>query len=165
MYIIAPLLDFVLPEENFSFMNLTIRDGVSFPKAEPKKEEAVEQDDPLLSLMKNLQESEDSSDSDSQEEGAEDNAPDAPIAEYVTANELNALANQLISCWQIPIGAKNVHDMVVKVLSQQIGDFVKGKYICHYNVHLNRLMVDFDIKKFLVTYAGVEKWNNLRNFF
>ena len=37
MYIIAPLLDFVLPEENFSFMNLTIRDGVSFPKAEPKK--------------------------------------------------------------------------------------------------------------------------------
>jgi large-conductance mechanosensitive channel len=36
-YIINPLLDFVLPEENFSFMNLVIRDGVSFPKPEPKK--------------------------------------------------------------------------------------------------------------------------------
>jgi large-conductance mechanosensitive channel len=36
-YIINPLLDFVLPEENFSFMNLVIRDGISFPKPEPKK--------------------------------------------------------------------------------------------------------------------------------
>jgi outer membrane biosynthesis protein TonB len=85
------------------------------PKKEKPKEEAVEQEDPLLSLMKNLQDSEDSAETDNPDNGAQEKAPDAPIAEYVTANELNALTNQLVSCWQIPIGAKNVHDMVVKI--------------------------------------------------
>lgn len=85
------------------------------PKKKELVEEAIEQDDPLLSLMKNLQDSEESSEADNMEDGAEENAPDAPMAEFVTANELNALANQLISCWQIPIGAKNVNDMVVKI--------------------------------------------------
>jgi hypothetical protein len=84
-------------------------------KKEEPKEEAVEQEDPLLSLMKNLQDSEDSAETDKPDDGSADNSPDAPIAEYVTANELNALANQLISCWQIPIGAKNVSDMVVNI--------------------------------------------------
>lgn len=83
------------------------------PKEEPKEE--IQQEDPLLSLMKNLQDSDEGAETDTPDEGDPENAPDAPQAEYVTASELNALANQLISCWQIPIGAKNVNDMVVKV--------------------------------------------------
>ncbi len=85
------------------------------PKKEKPKEEAVEQEDPLLSLMKNLQDSEGGAETETPDDGTPEESPDAPQAEYVTANELNALANQLISCWQIPIGAKNVNDMVVKV--------------------------------------------------
>jgi outer membrane biosynthesis protein TonB len=85
------------------------------PKKEEPKEEAIQQDDPLASLMKNLQETDDTSEADSTTEGVAENSPDAPMAEYVTAHELNALTNQLIGCWQIPIGAKNVNDMVVKV--------------------------------------------------
>lgn len=85
------------------------------PKKEEPKEEAVEQEDPLLSLMKNLQDSEEGAETDTPDDGTPEESPDAPQAEYVTASELNALANQLISCWQIPIGAKNVNDMVVKV--------------------------------------------------
>lgn len=36
-FIIDPLTDFILSEENFGFMNLVIRDGIEYPKAEPKK--------------------------------------------------------------------------------------------------------------------------------
>lgn len=88
------------------------------PKKEKPKEELkeeIQQEDPLMSLMKNLQDSEIVSETDTPDDGTPEEAPDAPQAEYVTASELNALANQLISCWQIPIGAKNVNDMVVKV--------------------------------------------------
>lgn len=85
------------------------------PKKEEPKEEAIQQEDPLLSLMKNLQDSEDGAETDVADDSTPEEAPDAPQAQYVTASELNALANQLISCWQIPIGAKNVNDMVVKV--------------------------------------------------
>ncbi len=85
------------------------------PKEEEPKEEAIQQEDPLLSLMKNLQDSEEGAETDTPDDGTPEEAPDAPQAQYVTASELNALANQLISCWQIPIGAKNVNDMVVKV--------------------------------------------------
>jgi outer membrane biosynthesis protein TonB len=84
-------------------------------KKEEPKEEAVQQEDPLASLMKNLQDSVEESDSDNTDEGTAENSPDAPIAEYVTANELNALSNQLMQCWQIPIGAKDVNNMVVKI--------------------------------------------------
>lgn len=84
-------------------------------KKEAEQKEAVQQEDPLLSLMRNLQESEEGVETQNPEDGTPENAPDAPIAEFVTANELNALTNQLIQCWQIPIGAKNVNEMVVKV--------------------------------------------------
>ena len=83
-------------------------------KEEPKKEEAIEQEDPLASLMKNLQESEELSDEAGDDEVAETN-PDAPFSETMTQNELGALTNQLVGCWQIPIGAKDVHNMVVNV--------------------------------------------------
>ncbi len=82
---------------------------------EPEKKEAAAAEDPLQSLMKNLQESDPESVGESEDEGAEEEAPDAPMAEYVTQNELSALTNQLVGCWQIPIGAKDVNDMVVKV--------------------------------------------------
>lgn len=76
------------------------------PKLEPKKEEAVQEDDPMASLLKNLQET---------EPAAAENSPDAPLGPTMTAHELSALSNQLIGCWQIPIGAKNVSNMVVNV--------------------------------------------------
>ncbi len=77
------------------------------------KEEAVQQEDPLESLMKNLQDSEEFSDNEGADEIAEA-TPDAPFAEYMTQNELGALTNQLISCWNnIPSGAKGVSDLVV----------------------------------------------------
>jgi len=76
------------------------------PKPEPKKEEAIQEEDPMASLLKNLQESEPT---------AAEVSPDAPLAPTMTSHELSALSNQLIGCWQIPIGAKNVHNMVVNV--------------------------------------------------
>jgi large-conductance mechanosensitive channel len=36
-FIIDPLMDFMLPDENFGFMNLVIRDGIDFQRPEPKK--------------------------------------------------------------------------------------------------------------------------------
>ncbi len=69
----------------------------------------------MASLMKNLQESEDTAEGENLEDVLAEAAPDAPMAQYVTQNELSALTNQLIGCWQIPIGAKNVYDMVVTV--------------------------------------------------
>lgn len=36
-FIIDPVLNFILPEENFDFMNLVIRDGIEIPRAEPQK--------------------------------------------------------------------------------------------------------------------------------
>ncbi len=88
------------------------------PKPEPEavKEEVVVPDvDPLASLMKNLQESEPSEESNTNGEGAAEQAPDAPFAEYMTQNELSSLTNQLVGCWEIPIGAKDVNNMLVKV--------------------------------------------------
>lgn len=79
------------------------------------KEEAIQQEDPLASLMRNLQESEDSSEGENPDDAAPDKALDAPVAEYVTQSELSALTNQLVGCWQIPIGAKDVYNMVVTV--------------------------------------------------
>lgn len=85
-------------------------------KKDEPKEEAVQQDDPLLSLMKNLQDTEDdTAETDNPDDGTPENAPDAPQSEYVTAHELNALTLQLIQCWQIPIGAKDISGMVVNV--------------------------------------------------
>jgi hypothetical protein len=85
-------------------------------KEEPVKEEVVIPEvDPLASLMKNLQESEPSEESNTNGEGAAEQAPDAPFAEYMTQNELSSLTNQLVGCWEIPIGAKDVNNMVVKV--------------------------------------------------
>lgn len=43
------------------------------------------------------------------------NTQQAPFEEIITRSELNALTNQLVSCWQIPIGAKDVHNMVVNI--------------------------------------------------
>lgn len=77
------------------------------------KEEAVQQEDPLASLMRNLQDSEEASEGDNPEKVASENALKAPIAEYVTQSELSALTNQLVGCWQIPIGVKDVHNMIV----------------------------------------------------
>ncbi len=75
-------------------------------KEEPKKEEAIQPEDSLASLLRNLQES---------EPVTAENSPDASLAPTMTAHELSALSNQLISCWQIPIGAKNIQNMVVNV--------------------------------------------------
>lgn len=73
-------------------------------KTPVKKEEATTQEDDFESLMKNLQESEST---------PEEATPDAPLAPTMTQSELGALTQQLIGCWQIPIGAKDVHNMVV----------------------------------------------------
>lgn len=35
--IVDPLLEFMLPEENFGFMNITIRDGIEMNTPSPKK--------------------------------------------------------------------------------------------------------------------------------
>lgn len=83
-------------------------------KVEDKKE-ATETEDPLASLMKNLQEAEDLDDGQGQADAKATNSPDAPLAEFMTQSELGALTNQLVGCWQIPIGAKNVNGMVVDI--------------------------------------------------
>lgn len=93
-------------------------DVLEKPKEPEKKEdleEAIQEDDPLQSLMRNLQESDPSEVGENTEETDPQSAINAPVAQYVTQSELGALTNQLVSCWQIPIGAKDVHNMVVKV--------------------------------------------------
>jgi len=37
MCIVDPLLDFVIPYESFSFLNVTLRDGIEMQMPEPKK--------------------------------------------------------------------------------------------------------------------------------
>lgn len=79
------------------------------------KEEAIQQEDPLASLMKNLQESEESTEGENTEKVEVESAIDAPFSEYMTQSELSSLTNQLIGCWNIPIGAKEVQGMVVEI--------------------------------------------------
>ena len=49
----------------------------------------------------------------------------------------------------------------VEVITQELIDHFKDGYIFHYNVPLNKFMVDWDIKEFVKIYLGVNSWDDL----
>lgn len=83
-------------------------------KKKPDQEEAIEFDNFVNSLLRNEADVEEFSEVEGVEKVAE-NTPEAPQAPTMTQHELNALSSQLAGCWQIPIGAENVHNTVVYI--------------------------------------------------
>lgn len=86
------------------------------PKKEELKEEEASQQDQFNSLLKNLQEAENTAAAPSKEiaENVE-NAPIAPVTQTMAVHELQAVSNHLAQCWNIPIGLEGVHTMVVEI--------------------------------------------------
>ena len=48
-----------------------------------------------------------------------------------------------------------------KVMAQEIDDFWKHGPSLQYDFHLNKTMVDWDIKQFLTNHVGVTSWDDL----
>jgi len=77
-------------------------------KIKKKVEEVVKPERDFASILKNL--------ANTKEEVIEEQDEQiAPIGERLTINEEDALRQQLERCWNVPIGAKNIEDIVVEV--------------------------------------------------
>ena len=109
---VPPLPTEVLKEEKP--LEKKVEENPEKKKEEPKKEDVVQQERSLNDLLKNIQDNEEYSDEEGTDNVAE-STPDAFFSDHITQNELGALSNQLIGCWQIPIGVKDVHNMLVNV--------------------------------------------------
>ena len=48
-----------------------------------------------------------------------------------------------------------------KIMTEEIGNFWKHGYSLQYDTHLNKTMVDWDIKEFLINHVGAASWDDL----
>ena len=48
-----------------------------------------------------------------------------------------------------------------KIMTDEIHNFWKDGYFLQYDTHLNKTMVDWDIKEFLINHVGVTSWDDL----
>ena len=48
-----------------------------------------------------------------------------------------------------------------EVMAEEIDNFWKHGYSLQYNFHLNKTMVDWDIKQFLINHVDVTSWDDL----
>ncbi|MCI5060791.1 MAG: hypothetical protein MRY79_06945 [Alphaproteobacteria bacterium] len=90
------------------------------PKKEEKVEEEVVQEDQFLSVLKNLQDSEEVTE-DTQGEGAkpDEMSPLAKFSQRLSASEIDAIRNalnaQFSGCWNLMAGAKFAEDITVSI--------------------------------------------------
>ncbi|MGM0421610.1 MAG: hypothetical protein ACQEQL_00770 [Pseudomonadota bacterium] len=94
-------------------------------KASEKQEEPEEKEEPdkdpvpqrdFSSVLKNLAENEEKpEDAEKADEDAATTGQQAPMGSQLTVNELDALRRQLEGCWNLPIGAREVDEMVIDV--------------------------------------------------
>ena len=92
------------------------------PKKEPeKKEEAVQQEDPLASVLKNLQDGAAVAETapDAKEVVEQEMSPLAKFSERMSATEMDAMVRalnaQFGSCWNLMAGARNAEDITVSI--------------------------------------------------
>jgi len=91
-------------------------------KEEKKKPEAVQQEDPLASLLKNLQDEETSNgDLENKDKPAEEKqAPDAVFSNKLTITQIDAmvakLRTQFAGCWGVVAGAREAEKIAVVLL-------------------------------------------------
>ena len=52
-------------------------------------------------------------------------------------------------------------DKAADVMTKELDDHFKDGYTLNYDVPLNKFMVDWDIKEFLRTHAGINSWDDL----
>ena len=52
-------------------------------------------------------------------------------------------------------------DKAADVMTKELDDHFKDGYTLNYGVPLNKFMVDWDIKEFLRTHAGINSWDDL----
>ena len=52
-------------------------------------------------------------------------------------------------------------EKAAQLITDDMEDYYGGGHSFQYDVPLNRYMVDYDIKKFLVTYLGTTSWDDL----
>ncbi len=78
-------------------------------KKKRKKEKVVKKEQPqdFAAVLRNLE--------DSTPKPVEKTGQEAPLGERMTMSEEDALRTQLESCWNVPIGAKDVEDMSVSI--------------------------------------------------
>ncbi len=93
------------------------------PVQKPKPKEEKPKVDPLASVLKNVaklkadtppEKTEQKPDKDAKPAPS---APSSPVtAEHLSVSEEDALRRQIAGCWNVPIGARDVENMVVEVL-------------------------------------------------
>ncbi|MEM6781082.1 MAG: hypothetical protein AAF569_04405 [Pseudomonadota bacterium] len=112
------------------------------PEPEPKEEEVVEetpaQQEMFDNLMKNLQESEPQP---AQQEVSEIVSNDrAPLGEFISSHELQALSNGFRRCFKIPIGAEGMHEMVadIRIWLDFNGNVTKAEFDSPFRVQADR---------------------------
>jgi outer membrane biosynthesis protein TonB len=91
------------------------------PKKEPKKEEP--KSDPLASVLKNVAKLKTQAEKEEKKEKPEKEAPPAsstpssPLtAEHLSISEEDALRRQIMQCWNVPVGAKDIDKTVVEIV-------------------------------------------------
>ncbi len=90
-------------------------------KEEKKKPEAVQQEDPLDSLLKNLQDEETANGQtvSDQKPAEQEQSPLAKFSQKLSATEIDAinaaLNTQFASCWNLMAGARNAEDITVSL--------------------------------------------------
>jgi len=81
---------------------------------EPKKAPVPQRD--FSSVLKNLAENEEKpEEAEKADEDAATAGQQAPLGSQLTISELDALRRQLEGCWNVPIGAREVDDMIIDV--------------------------------------------------
>ncbi len=106
---------------------------------EPKKEEPKETAPPQRdfgSVLRNLAESEPQDEAEVADEEVPTVGQQAPLGEQLTISELDALRRQLEGCWNVPIGARDIENMIIDVniivgqdrVVQQAGIVDKARY-------------------------------------
>lgn len=90
-------------------------------KPEETKEEATEQEDQFLSVLKNLQEGDVATESENVAEmpAPEEMSPLAKFSERLSASEVDAIVialnRQFANCWNLMAGARNAEDITVSI--------------------------------------------------
>lgn len=101
---------------------------------EPKKEAKPQRD--FGSVLKNLAETEPEDEAEIADQDVPAIGQQAPLGEQLTIGELDALRRQLEDCWNVPIGARDIENMVIDVnivvgpdrVVQQAGIVDKSRY-------------------------------------
>ena len=63
--------------------------------------------------------------------------------------------------WLVTAKGKKDPEAAARVMTKEIDDHFKGGPAYHYDISLDKFMVDFNIKEFLNNHVGINSWDDL----